>query len=120
MQTRAEYRQSMTDCNSLNTLETKTRRELVYHNYYLQFSSHKLERLVLYAFDLKQLKKAYVVDKNLNNLSLKLWYNLFSQFRHLIDRDLIKSTGERLSVSTCVCILKNIAIDLIKRNKYLT
>lgn len=87
-----------------------------HHQYYLQFNNPALEGLVLHTFGLDRLKEAYATDKNLNNIPLRQWDDLFPVFQVLVDRRKTKELGEGMSLSTCVCILKNIAIHLIDRS----
>lgn len=113
---RQQYMQAYTDCGNPVSDRTKACRELIHHNYYLQFSSPALEKLVIDRFGLDRLKEAYATDKNLNNIPLQQWDDLFPIFQRLVDRQKIKELGEGMSLSTCVCTLKNIAVFSIYRS----
>lgn len=106
---RQEYLQAL-------SLGSEIERSLVHHQYYLQFSSPALERLVLDTFGFNRLKEAYATDRHFNNIPLKQWDNLLPVFKKMVDMQKIKSLGEGLSLSTCVCVLKNIAQVLVDRD----
>lgn len=99
-----------------SSIDSATERSFIHHQYYMQFSNPALERLVLNTFGFNQLKKAYAIDRHFNNIPLKQWDSLLSVFKQLVDMQKIKSSGEGMSLSTCVCTLKNIAQALVERD----
>ncbi len=113
---RQEYLKASTDCGKPDSSLANAAREAVHHNYYLQFRSPELERLLLGGFDLDELAQAYASDRHLNNLALRRWDNFSSSFQRFVDRDKITALGEGMSLSTCVCTMKNIAIALVKES----
>jgi hypothetical protein len=113
--TRSEYMQAMTDVGFLSTPDREAARKQIHHEYYMQFSNQRLVDLVLRHFHFETLMESYAEDKNFNTQLTPIahWDRLFNCFTGLVDKTLIKETGEGMSISTCVCTCKAIATSLV-------
>ncbi len=80
--------------------------------YYAQFVTESVKRLVLSKWSASEIKKSFAVDKNLNNLPLAQWDRLADilSMNHDLMRKLAKANGTGgTSLSDRVCTLKRAA-----------
>ena len=90
----------------------------LHRQYYGQFVTPALKKLVLQRFGAERLKKALAHEKNLNSIPLAEWDRLAGASGHpsdgrfylpSINMEAIKATNEGMSLSTCVCTLQEAA-----------
>jgi hypothetical protein len=95
-----------------------TRRDYVYDNkcshdeYYAQFVTESVKRLVLSKWSATKIKESFAVDHNLNNLPLAQWDRLAEilSMNHDLMRKLAEANGSGgTSLSDRVCTLKRAA-----------
>lgn len=88
---------------------------VTFDEYYGQFVTAKIKKIVLNHFNLKLIKKAYAADKHFNNIPLSKWDNI----SHEISVD-YKAAGDLESLAGNVCVLKAaakmIVLESIKTN----
>jgi hypothetical protein len=80
--------------------------------YYAQFVTESVKRLVLSNWSASAIKKSFTVDKNFNNLPLAQWDRLADSLsmNHDLMRKLAQANGtEGTSLSDRVCTLKRAA-----------
>lgn len=87
-------------------------REYSHDQYYSQFVNEPIYHLVLRQFTAKRL--ADCSDQEyFNDISIHLWDHMESSWRALVDKSLLKDTGEGWSSATSVCILKAAARQIV-------
>lgn len=86
--------------------------EYTHDQYYSQFVNEPIYHLVLRKFTAKRL--ADCSDQEyFNGIPNHLWDHMESSCRALVDKSLLKETGEGWSYATCVCILKAAARQIV-------
>lgn len=87
---------------------------VTYAEYYGQFVTPQIIEAVKRAFGEDNLREAYALDKNLNNIQLGRWDILTANIPHSVRQDVCRASCGGYSLSDGVCILKRAAEILVK------
>ncbi|MGL5806786.1 MAG: hypothetical protein ACRC2R_09155 [Xenococcaceae cyanobacterium] len=76
--------------------------------------NEELKALIVSKFGIERLREADREDKHFNSIPLEKW-NSLGDLKDVLDRDLVKQTGQGWNDITTVCVLKEAAAQLIEQ-----
>ncbi len=94
-------------------------RNCTHREYFGQFVTSAIKRLVCNRFGSYYLQEAFKQDESFNTIPLTEWDDLGSILRRsptYVDAELLAQAGEQVSLSTYVCILKEAARQIIEED----
>ena len=83
---------------------------VLYADYYRQFATDEMRRAVVEFIGLDMIQAS--TDEHFNDIPLEKWDNMFPLVAIWTSEDVLTATGEFITPSFAVCVLKNIAHDL--------
>lgn len=91
-------------------------KEATHRQFYAQFVNTYIKKSVLQSIGLEKLKAA-AYDEHLNSIALSYWDSMAHYARISSVCNKMKECGDFLTLSGCVCILKEAARQVIEENK---
>lgn len=89
-------------------------KECTHNEYYAQFVTPSILRIVESEFGIACLKQAFEKDPHFNTIPLAKWDSLSLYLNKAQINSLMKDCGDFVSQAGLVCILKNAARQLVK------
>lgn len=91
--------------------------ECTHSDYYGQFVTDPIKKLVKTKFGLAYLKNEYAKDQNFNTIALSSWDVLYYWINSPATKELLLSRGDFMSLAGSVCIAKEAARQLVTENE---